>query len=230
MEPWEWALLVIGGLVLAILCADYLGVMDAIPVSYVIYVIAILSFWESENIIRALRLASSKLVATNFATTSDGRYIPAGDYAIFTMNDIDYVFHHKGTQGCIISPRDAINRLGSQTVLTINPIEVYFNELPPTVRDKVKQYKIEPPYYIGWTSERRQLAEPATSRMELELREIHTLLNTLRDVGKGKFETVGDLLDFMNRMKEETRNKSWLERVFTGDDEEKKSRDQSEPR
>lgn len=224
METWEWLILVIGGLVLAILTAPVFGNIEAIPVSYVIYIIAVLSFWESENIIRALKLNSSKLIATNFDSTTDGTYIPAGDYAIFTLGDIDYMFHMKSKNGCIVVPRDAINKLGKNVVLTVNPFQVYFNELPPVVRDKVKEYGIEPPYYMGFVSERQELVEPETTRLEQELRELNTLLNMLRDIGKGKFETVGDLIEFVKRVKEETREKSWLEKIFVGEEEETKSK------
>jgi hypothetical protein len=224
MENWEWILLLVGGLILAVLLSGFLGNIEAIPVSYIIYIITVLSFWESENIIRVLRLKSSKLVATNFDSTTDGTYLPCGDYAIFTLGDIDYMFHYKSNKGCIVVPRDAINKLGKNVVLCVNPTQVYFNELPPEARDKVKEYGIEPPYYLGFVSERQELVEPDVTRLEIELRERNTLLNMLRDIGKGKFETVGDIVEFLKRVKEETREKSWLEKVLIGEEEKKEEK------
>lgn len=222
IESWEWLLLIIGGLILAVLTQGILGTIDKIPVSYVIYVIMVLSFWESENIVRFLKLKSSKLVATNFDTTTDGSYISCGDYAIFTLGDIDYWFSWKSRQGCIVVPRDAINKLGKNVVLTVNPKQVYFNELPPLVRDKVKEYGIEPPYYMGWVSERQELVEPEVTRLQQEIAELNSLLNMLKDIGKGKFETVSDLIEFMKRVREETKERSWLEKIFVGEEERKK--------
>ena len=224
METYEWILLLVGGLILAILTQGILGEIEKIPVSYVIYFITILSFWESENIVRLLQLKSSKLIATNFDTTTDGRYIPAGDYAIFTMGDIDAYFHYKGKKGALIVPRDAINKLGRHIVCTVNPKEVYFNELPPLVRDKIKEQGIEPPYFMGWVSERMELAEPEVSRLQQEIAEQNTLINILRDVGKGKFETVSDLIEFVKRIREETREKSWLEKILIGEEEKEKEK------
>lgn len=222
IENWELMLLIVGGLILAVLAQGILGTIDKIPVSYVIYIIAVLSFWESENIVRFLKLKSSKLVATNFDTTTDGSYIPAGDYAIFTLDDIDYWFHFKSKKGCIVVPRDAINKLGKNVVLTVNPKQVYFNELPPLVRDKIKEYGLEPPYYMGWVSERQELAEPEVTRLQQEIAEQNTLINILRDVGKGKFETVSDLIEFVKRVREETKERSWLEKIFVGEEEKEK--------
>lgn len=228
MENWEWVLLLIGGLILAVLTQGILGTIEDIPVSYVIYVIAVLSFWESENIVRFLRLKSSKLVATNFDTTTDGSYIPCGDYAIFTLGDIDYWFNFKGKKGCIVAPRDSINKLGKNVVLTVNPKQVYFNELPPLVRDKVKEYGLEPPYFMGWVSERQELVEPEVTRLQQEIAEQNTLINILRDVGKGKFETVSDLIEFVKRVREETKEKSWLEKILVGEEEKERKEERGE--
>jgi len=223
MESWEWALLIIGGLILAVVTQNWLGFIEKFPVSYFIYGITILSFWETENLTRLLKLRSTKLIATNFDSTTDGTYIPVGDYAIFTLGDIDYWFHYKSRKGCIVVPRDSINKLGKHVVLTVNPREAYFNELPPGVRDKIREYKIEPPYYVGWVSEREELVEPETSRLEQEIAEKNSLINILKDVGKGKFETVGDLIEFVKRVKEETKEKSWLEKVFMGEKENRRN-------
>lgn len=223
MQVWEWILLTIGGLVLAVFLSDYLGELEHFPISYVIYIITILTVWESENFIRVLKHNSSKLLATNFVTSSDGRYISAGDYVIFTCDDIDWGFHRKGKVGAVIGPRDSVNRFGTHTVMTINPKIVNANELPPVVVDKLKEYGIQPPYRIGHVSERRELSEPTISRLTLESQEQNTFLNTLRDVSKGKFETLSDLIEFFKRMDRETKKKSWWDR-FKG--QEKKDEEE----
>lgn len=222
MEKWEWMLLIGGGFLLAVLTAPYLGVMP-LPVSYFVYIVTVVAFWESEHFLRILKRRTPKLIATNFHTTTTGTWYPAGNYAVFTMGDIDYWFTRKGDEGAVVVPRETINNLGKQVALTVNPTPTRLKELPPKAIEKIKQHQIEPPYYFGVASESKELNEIEIQSLEKEIKEQNSQINMLSDVSKGKFETLGDMIEFMKQTQQEMEGEgSWLQKYIGGEDKKKK--------
>lgn len=220
MDNFEWFLLITGGFILAWLTSPLFGVVE-INVSYIIYIITIISFWLSDDILLRLKLGSSKLVATNFDTTSDGKFWRAGNYCIFTLDDIDKYFHIKGRKGALIVPAESVNKLGRHTVCNVNPKEVSFHQLPLEVQNVIKQLRLPGPYYFGLLSEKQCLIEPDLSRLEEELKVRNELISLLREVSTGKYETVEDLIKVLKRIGEETKEKRWWEKLLGGEEKDK---------
>lgn len=102
-----------------------------------------------------LRELSPKFI-TNGINTSTVGPIPAGNYYIFTMGDVDTEFEglkyrgfRTGKTGIIAVPMDTVVRVGDNWISPVHPIQVEYDELDDDVKREVARYGLRPPYYMG---------------------------------------------------------------------------------
>ncbi len=221
MESFAWSLVVIGGGLCAYFTIDILGLME-IPVSFVIYVLCLISLVSTETINLTLQKDTPKLIATNFHTTTDGNAIPCGDYSIFTVGDIDNVVKYKGTEGIFICPTKSINRLGTEICVTINSKLVEKDFLPPTVIEAIEKYNLKAPYRFGLISERQELMEADSSRLQETVKQQNSYITALVETIKGKTKSLEGILEFNKRIGAGAEKDSWIKKLIKKKEAEEK--------
>lgn len=208
MNPQQSFLIFTAILIIGWLIGDSLGT-TTIDTIWLIVGLFVTLFFSEKYVEYELRMETPKLIATNFHTTTDGNFIVAGNYAIFTMGDINHHLHIKGRDGTLVVPRDSINPLGKHKALCVVPYIVPIDRLDQTVQAKIKENDLPEPYWLGILSD-SQLVEPKNDRVFKEITEQNGIISMLSDLINGKFGSIEQAIEFSGRITKDKNSGNWL--------------------
>ncbi len=160
----------------------------------------------------AWKNATPKLVTQTGWTTTTGRRIPIGNWYLYRKGEIDYGVTIKGTEGTLIVPTTANNRVGRCVIVTATGQTVPFEELPIEVQEAVEEYKMPPPYELYMAAEEQALQQlkdadevsglqnPSVGYLITTVKEQNRLISMFSQITKGKFKSVQDLMSAVSRI------------------------------
>lgn len=161
----------------------------------------------------AMKNKTPKLISNPYFTTTRGKFRAAGEFLVFSMGDISAAgVSVKGSDGTVIGPKDAVQKLGDNIALNVKTEEKSFGELPAEVRNVVKEHDFKEPYYMGYANEEQLeqklddneqisgMNNPDVSRVIRQLEETNEMNKFLVDIVDDKYDKVEDVLEAMDRI------------------------------
>lgn len=167
----------------------------------------LLSSWLYRTAYDQFKLKTSKFVSDPIATTTDGEPYNAGDYVVFSHNDINYIFKLKGKKGCSVIPKSSITALGNHYITTAHTVEVTFDQLPRKAQEQIQRNDLKPPFYLGIIDATTMLRKPEVQELELVTRELFSENSKLRETIRRRLKQAEDLAEHESRIKKTLKRK-----------------------
>ena len=160
-----------------------------------------------------LKERTSKLIANDFHTTTDGQPYDAGDYLVYTIGDIDYGVHLKGGSGAVIVPRKSVTYVGKNVISTCRIGRVTFDNLPSIARKVIADRNIPGPYFHGFFDAKTELQFNEVQDVANELLGLRAQNTVIQRLMKGDFAIIEDAIQHGKLVVDTARGESFVNKM-----------------